>query len=135
MRFIGRTIAIPLLFLLAACGGGEEAEESTVPSLVKATPRPQGEAIPVGSDPHAQYTLISWEKMPNGNRQAVTQRDGPSGTSFARREIDCQGMNFRYLGEGNTKEEALQDSANIGEMAELSSGSISTEVSTFVCSK
>lgn len=73
--------------------------------------------------------------MANGNLEVVTRRDGPSGTSFARREIDCNAMTFRYLGEGDTREELTKEGYNVGKMSELTEGSISTEVSNYACRK
>jgi hypothetical protein len=95
----------------------------------------EGEVIPVSSDARATYHLLDWSQLPNGNREALTSREGPSGTSFARREIDCDRMMFRYLGEGDTRAEAEADAPNPGNMAELVPGSISTEVSEYVCGK
>jgi hypothetical protein len=95
----------------------------------------EGEVIPVPSDPRATYHLLQWSTLPNGHREALTGREGPSGISYARREIDCEGMRFRYLGEGDTRAEAEADAPNRGEMAELIPGSISTEVSEYVCRK
>lgn len=94
----------------------------------------EGAPIPVRSDPaRASYYLLGWQEMPNGNREALTRRDGRSGTSYARREINCRANTFRYLGEGDTRAEAEADAPNRGRMAELVPGSISSEVSEFVC--
>jgi hypothetical protein len=99
-------------------------------------PQTEGEPIPVPGDPaHASYQLVGWSEMPNGHREALTRRDGTSGTSYARREIDCSKQQFRYLGEGDTRQEAEEDLSNPDEMAELVPGSISSEVAAFVCAK
>ena len=92
-----------------------------------------GTPLPVRSDPGASYQLISSSKMSNGNLEVLTQRSGPSGVSFARREVDCSSMTFRYLGEGDTLSEAKEDGPNPGEMSEAMSTSISGEVSRFAC--
>lgn len=94
----------------------------------------EGERIQVPSDSRASYHLLQWSKLPNGNREALTRRDGPSGTSYARREINCPSMQFRYLGEGDTLEEARANRADAS-LSELTPGSISTYVSEFVCRK
>jgi hypothetical protein len=94
----------------------------------------QDEEISVPSDSGAQYKLISWNALPNGNREAVTFRHGPSGDSYARREIDCSAMTFRYLGEGTTLSEASVDHADAS-MGALTPESISTYVAEHVCSK
>lgn len=44
-------------------------------------------------------------------------------------------MTFRYLGEGDTLAQALADGPNPGEMAKLTTESISTYVSEFICRK
>lgn len=87
------------------------------------------------SDSGASYLLIRWRRVPNGHLESVSRRDGPSGVSYARREIDCDAMTFRYLGEGDTLEDAEADSPNRGEMADLTPESISTYVSQFTCAK
>ena len=92
------------------------------------------EPIVVPSDPGATYELIEWRRMPNGHRMAMTKRVGPSGTTFTRREIDCQGMRFRYLGEGDSLEEARLDRPSV-DLGPLTPESISTYVSQHVCAK
>jgi hypothetical protein len=121
------------LSLLGACSGGDAPQQPA--TNTSGGGQAAGESVPVPSDPNASYRLLEWRAMPNGHREAVTRRDGPSGTSFSRREIDCSGRQFRYLGEGDTIEDARTDSASIGEMEDLVAGSISTEVSMFVCGK
>jgi hypothetical protein len=106
-----------------------------VVSPTKVAGETESVSISVPSDPGATYRLISRSRLRNGNLEAVTRRDGRSGTSFTRREIDCGAMTFRYLGEGDTLAQALADGPNPGEMAELTTESISTYVSEFVCRK
>jgi hypothetical protein len=113
----------------AAVTGGEPALATRA-----RPPSSRPEPIAVPSDPRATYQLLEWRRMPNGHREAMTRRDGPSGITFARREIDCEGMRFRYLGEGDTVEEARLHSAS-PEMGDLTPESISTYVSRFVCAK
>jgi hypothetical protein len=127
------TLIVTASLLLGACGGGDVEYKPSEIAPVEVDV--EGEPVPVGSDPRATYQLVRWSEMPNGHREALTRRDGSSGTSYARREIDCSGRRFRYLGEGDTREEAEVDDKNPGRMAELVSGSISTEVSDFVCAK
>jgi hypothetical protein len=150
---VGRAITIVVLIFLGLmvigkCAGPDETQEPLNGNVLTDTgmsvggfdsptlpPATQGEAVSVPSDPGATYRLLRWSPLPNGNLEAVTRRDGRSGTSFARREIDCDAMTFRYLGEGNTMDEALADSPNPGQMGELTSQSISTYISEFVCRK
>lgn len=117
----------------AEIAANDEAYLDVAPSGLSAGA--SGTAIPVQSDPGVSYALISSAKMANGNLEVVTQRNGSSGVSFARREIDCDTMSFRYLGEGDTLAEAEQDGPNPGEMAEAMSTSISGEVSRFACAQ
>lgn len=134
------------LLLLGACSQSEQNDTAPTDmasadaegeSLTQSRdgPAPEGESIPVPSDPKASYRLLDWSKISNGNLEATTRRDGPSGTSYARREIDCDARTFRYLGEGDTLEAAKADGPNPGEMGELTEESISTYVSNFVCHK
>jgi hypothetical protein len=118
--------------LLAGCGGSEQDSRAGPVGDIQV----EGEPIPVPGDPaHASYQLVRWSEMPNGHRESFTHRDGTSGTSYARREIDCSKRQFRYLGEGDTRQEAEEDLSNPGKMAELVPGSISSEVADFVCAK
>lgn len=124
-------LTLTAALLVCACGGtGGESNAAQVGDVAL-----EGVSIPVESDPRAKYQLVSWSGMPNGHREALTRRDGTSGTSYARREIDCAGRRFRYLGEGDTREEAEAAAPDPGRMAELVPGSISSEVSDFVCAK
>lgn len=73
------------------------------------------------------------EKRSNGNLGVVSQRDGASGRSFARREIDCSAYTYRYLGEGDTETEAAADNPNMGDMSELTGTSASSDVANAAC--
>lgn len=138
MRLVKTALLFAGLFGVVACGSNPQSEPdqpSPETDTAQAAPTSAGEPVPVPSDPKASYQLIHWSPMDNGHREAVTRRDGPSGVSYSRREIDCKAMKFRYLGEGDTLEQALQDSPNLGAMGRLIQGSISTEVSQFVCGR
>ena len=88
--------------------------------------------ISVPSDLGAKYFLINKAKLPNGNLQVVTKRMGPSGTSFARREINCRNMTFRYTGEGDSIAE-LNSPYEKGAMGKLTPKSISTYIAQATC--
>jgi hypothetical protein len=92
-----------------------------------------GPKIEVWSDPKATYTDEGSGTLPNGNIWITTRRDGPSGVSFARREIDCKAGEFRYTQEGDTLEGMSDDAPS--DMAPLTEGSISTLVSDYACRK
>ena len=95
----------------------------------------EGFAISSPSDPAASYRILQSRRMKNGNLEVLSQRDGRSGRSFARREISCSTYEYRYLGEGDTRKEALQAGANIGEMSALTGTSASSDVANAACTK
>lgn len=131
--------AVPLALLLVSCGGAKEDVEVEGPDAAAApapaTPAVAVTPIPVPSDPKADYGLISVSPMDNGHLQFTTRRLGPSGESYARREVDCKGMTFRYLAEGDTMEDIAVDDADPGSMGTLETGSISWEVARFACAR
>src|SRR5947209_2415714 len=73
-------------------------------------PTVEGIEIPSPSDPGASYRILKIGTLKGGNLEVLSRRDGRSGTSFARREIDCAAYTYRYLGEGDTRAEAEHDS-------------------------
>ena len=113
------------------------SSDSTVPASGSSRPMGQSqlsEPFEVSSDPGVDYNLISWKKLSNGNVEATTERRGPSGTSYARREIDCAARMFRYLGEGSTLQEAQEDRSD-PDMSPLTDQSISSIAAAFICAK
>jgi hypothetical protein len=88
--------------------------------------------IDVPSDPKAKYTAVDVTRVGDGKAEITTKRDGPSGTSYAKRLVDCRSMRFRYLGEGDTMEE-LNRSKPSPNMGPLVTGSISYHVSVYAC--
>jgi len=98
-------------------------------------PSREGFAIGAPSDPGAEYRILSITRMPNGNLEVLSRRDGRSGTSFARREIDCDAETYRYLGEGDTREQALRDGPNPGPMSEVTGTSASSDVLSAACAR
>lgn len=122
-----------IVFLMVSACGGDAAEEGSSQS---GQVEMEGELIPVRGDPAgATYQLLDWSEQPNGRRIAMTRRDGSSGTSYARREVDCRRMQHRYLGEGDTRAEAEEDYSSPNTMSDLVAGSISAEITNFVCAK
>jgi hypothetical protein len=89
--------------------------------------------ISVPSDPRASYTALAIRPLANGRVEITTQRIGPSGTSFAVREIDCRTRSFRYLGEGDTRAAAEARRSPSPTMGALFQGSISDHVAAFAC--
>lgn len=88
--------------------------------------------VHVPTDAQARYAILSVSTMRNGNLEVVTRRNGPSGESFSRREINCDQMTFRYTGEGDSLAE-LSSPYSKGAMGPLTEGSISTYVARAAC--
>ncbi|MEP3051357.1 MAG: hypothetical protein ABJP48_00060 [Erythrobacter sp.] len=122
---------------ITGCSEAESYESYDSPPANEETetlvpPAEQGVKIPVQSD-GADYVLISSKMIESGNLEIVTRRDGISGRNFARREVNCGAMTFRYLSEGDTLTEALSDQGYLGDMSVAFSTSISGEISRFAC--
>ncbi len=88
--------------------------------------------IGVPTDPKAKYTVVDLKNVGGGKAEITTKRDGPSGTSYAKRLVDCGSMRFKYLGEGDTIED-LNRSKPSPNMGPLVTGSISYHVSMYAC--
>lgn len=71
--------------------------------------------------------------MVNGRVIIVTERRGPSGTSFLRREVDCPTRTNRQLGDAETLAEAKKPPARLPAFTPLVEGSISWHVSAYAC--
>jgi hypothetical protein len=86
----------------------------------------------VTADPGVEYVVFDVQKRPDGLIEVLSRRRGSSGTSYARRLVDCQNWKFMYLAEGDTVAElsVLHPDAR---MAELTAGSSSTAVSYNGC--
>jgi hypothetical protein len=129
---------------LAGCGRADEYNPDVENAKIRAEmgldspklePTNEGFAIAAPSDPGASFRILKIKRRGNGNLEVLSRRDGPSGTSFARREIDCQAYTYRYLGEGDTRAEAEVNSSNPGKMAELTGTSASSDVANAACRK
>jgi hypothetical protein len=133
------------VLLLTACGQRDDvydpevetaklrAEMSDDFDTPRLPPTLEGWPMTVQSDPGASFRLLRVKRMVNHHVEALTRRDGPSGTYFSRREIDCLGLRYRGLGEGETRAKALIDSPNLGELAELMPPSIAAETAAAAC--
>lgn len=91
-------------------------------------------SISVPSDLKASYSVIDLHSAGRGLVEITTKRDGPSGTTYARRLIDCRAATFKYLGTGDTLAEANQDRPE-PTMSRLVDGSISYHVVVDACSR
>lgn len=146
LNTVGHHMRLLLISLALAVGGCAQAPENEVEAdatanmLEQAASQPApasepGDAIDVPSDPGVGYRLLDVSPGKNGNLIAISRRVGKSGVSYARREIDCAAMTFRYLGEGDTLEQAKADSSNPGDMGMLTDGSISDVISGYACQR
>ena len=63
----------------------------------------------------------------------ISERIGPSGTSYAIREVNCEANTFRYMGEGDTLEEATNNVDDSATMSPLVDGSISDYIVKAAC--
>lgn len=125
---------ICLVLIFASAGCSKASEEQAWPKEVEAAPLAQ-RGTPYPSDPNATFEILSTRKLTNGHLEVINRRDGPSGVSFSRREISCSEYTYRYLGEGDTLEEAMRDSPNQGSMSALTGTSASSDVADAACAK
>jgi len=136
-----RALVIGLVVLVAGCS--EPSSEQVVNtgndlSIATSPAAPSEEAgtpYSAPADPNATYSLLSVEPGKGGNIIAMTRRTGSSGTSYSNREIECGAQLARYIGEGDTREEAEQPSPNPGDMAPLVEGSSTHAAVQAACAK
>jgi len=105
-------------------------------SLLSIATVASAERISVPSDSKATYDSVLIKPI-NGNLLVITKRTGPSGVSFASREIDCKSSTFRYTGTGDTFNEMIANAPyhDTERMGPLTDQSISTYVALYACSK
>ena len=95
----------------------------------------QGKPISVPSDPNARYFALDVKWTGSQLVEILTQREGKSGTSFSLRLVDCVKRQFKYLGEGDTQQEAMRRNSVGTAMGPLTAQSISTYVSDYACAQ
>lgn len=117
---VGISVAV---LLAAACGDKSQGPHAHTGD---------GEKVVVPSDPKATYFIL--DRAGTTERPIVTtKRIGPSGTSYTRRECDCNNRTWRYLAEGDTLEE-LEASPKPNEpMGPLVEGSIADVMWQHAC--
>ena len=100
----------------------------------KSAPLPvsRNESVPVPSDPRANYYVVSMEGR--SPIILVTQRNGSSGVSYSKREIECSEGSLRYLGTGDTLAEMEASAADPERKAPIE-GSIASDILKFACGK
>lgn len=122
--------------LIAECYGLHVDAEAS-PARATASSRAAA-TIPVPTDVRARYFVIETGRLAGGNVTITSRREGPSGTTYARRECDCRSGRFRYLGEGQTLADARRSKVPPETMADLFTtgdglGSISYHVCQYAC--
>jgi hypothetical protein len=128
--------AISVFALLSACGQPEVSSEVSPSEPASTVPTAQNDkSIVYASDPNARFEILSNKSLSNRNIEVVTKRIGPSGISFSRREISCADYTYRYLGDGDSLEDAMKNSPSVGEMSALTGTSASSDVANEVCKR
>lgn len=113
-----------------------EASASKISNVV-ITEKPKAaalEAIAVTADKAAQYALVEWKQLGNGNRIALVKRSAAGSDTFSRLEFSCANRAFRPLGQGKTAEAASKPAPAVG-FAPLAAQSVTGEVGAFICKK
>lgn len=90
-----------------------------------------GQPYKISSDPTGTYFNLEIDGS-GSMRTIVTRREGKSGTSFSKREVDCASRRFRYLGTGDTLAE-MKTRKPDPNMGPLTHESISSFVADQAC--
>lgn len=90
-----------------------------------------GEPISIPADADAQYTITERGGTPD-KPTITTKRVTMSGTTYARREFDCQHRMFRYLGEGDSMAD-VDASTPDAKMGPVADGSIEDYLGRAAC--
>lgn len=91
------------------------------------------QTVSVPSDPNAGYKIAKLDGFQRSALVVISQRKGPSGTSYSIREINCLNQTFRYMAEGDTLQEAVANIRDTDRMAPLVAGSISYHIVQAAC--
>ena len=89
-------------------------------------------SVNIPSDPSADYAIVV-QDYGEGTKSVVTKRDGQSGTSYSIREVNCLFKTFRYMGEGDTLEDAISNLDDTQSMSPVTNGSISYYILKAAC--
>lgn len=89
--------------------------------------------ISVPSDPRAEYFVVDMHSEDQHTVIITTRREGPSGTSYATRHVECAPLMTGYLSEGDTMEELAFRMKTSVELNSPVLESISGVVSQFAC--
>lgn len=89
--------------------------------------------IPVSSDSNARHTLIAMAGSLTSLKTVSSRYSRKTGeTTYAKREINCTNMSWRYLGYGDTLEKMDKSKAD-KHMSQAINGSIAGDVALFAC--
>lgn len=92
------------------------------------------EVVFVPSDARATHTVLSMTRLNNGLVRVLNRRDGLSGTTFTRREVNCRLNQVRNLGSAETMAELARARPD-QRFAPLVSGSIADVISRHACAR
>ena len=91
----------------------------------------QANSYRIPSDSKATYEVL--EKTGKGKKRIITtKRTGPSGTSYSKREYDCELAKVRYIGTGDTLQE-MQSSKPDSKLTGIVDGSIASYIGGVAC--
>lgn len=103
-----RMVPAAVALLTAACGQApsDAAHQAEPPETVPSHPADEaGEPIPAVDA--AEYVLLEAKQLDNGNITALSRRhSAQSGSTYSYREYECATGMFRYLGSGDTRQDA-----------------------------
>lgn len=91
----------------------------------------KNKSISVPSDSKASYIVLETGKQ-SGMRTIVTERTGPSGTSYSKRIYDCKNKKVKYLGDGETLAD-MKKSTPDASMYDIVPGSIADYIGIEAC--
>ena len=100
-------------------------------TIAASTTHAAATAVDVPSDPKANYAIVI--KNISDFKAIISRRQGPSGTSWAVREVNCTNKSFRYIGEGDTLNEAMANLHTRDDMSPVIPGSISYYIVNAAC--
>lgn len=126
---VGFVIAVPIVAPSPEnrTAPGDAANASASPAVTASAER----QIIVPSDAKAKYFVYDLAKRDDGMVEISTRREGPSGTSYTVRLVQCSPLRFATLADGETREGLVR--ATSPDFSELVTGSISDVVSRYAC--
>ncbi|WP_371398047.1 hypothetical protein [Fretibacter rubidus] len=129
-----KKILMPISLTLIACSPNSNQE-----TIAEKSQRVEKDKITytgsfsVPADARAKYVVVG-EVVVNAKGYAAitTERQGPSGTSYTTREVDCSRMLVRYTADADTLEEASLQNFD-SEFGPLVAGSSTDTAARYAC--